>query len=116
MRATREVITPVWDRHVWYLVKLFFVVDEAGVKALADSRGRLDEQQMACYLCELELTEAAVITLQIPQSTYWVGHSNWTWAEKITFTTRQAVVWPGVEWTRATMVKRNGEKPKREKE
>ncbi len=94
MRATREVITPVWTRHVWYLVKLFFVVDEAGVKALADSRGRLDEQQMACYLCELELTEAAVITLQIPQSTYWVGHSNWTWAEKITFTTRQAVVWP----------------------
>lgn len=36
-------------------VKLFFVVDEAGVEALADSRGRLDEQQMACYLCELEL-------------------------------------------------------------
>jgi len=37
MRATRGVITPVWARHVWYLVKLFFVVDETGsVKVLDD--------------------------------------------------------------------------------
>lgn len=79
MRATREVIAPVWAKHVWYLLKLFFAVDESGVKVLADSWSTLDEQQMACYLCELELCCCDHFTDTLVHPLSWSLKLNMSW-------------------------------------